>query len=73
MGAGAAPANSGEPAALPAGEGCREACMLTLGRFVLNVGVEGRPTAAHDGDRRRRPRWLKLRREGRTGWAISGF
>jgi hypothetical protein len=32
---------SGEPAALPAREGCREVCMLNLGRFVLGVGAEG--------------------------------
>jgi hypothetical protein len=65
--------NPGEPVALPAGEVCREVCMLTLGRFVLEVGAVGQPAAAHGDDwRRRPPRWPRLRREGRMGWATSG-
>jgi hypothetical protein len=55
-----------EPAAFPAGEGCREVGRITLGRFVLGVGAEGQlaTVLADDKQRRPPPRWPRLRRGG---------
>jgi hypothetical protein len=66
-GGGAAQPIPARPAALLAGQGCGEESELTMGPLALRTWAGRRPTAAHGGDRRARPRWPQLRRVQCTG------
>jgi hypothetical protein len=71
-GGGAAPANSGEAGGALDRVGAQGDVHAHLGLVCARRWAEGQPTAAHGDDRRWRPRWPRLRQEGRTGWATSG-
>jgi hypothetical protein len=59
---GVAPAKTGEPAALPAGQAARVDGKLTKGLGVAGVGAEERPARWDAGGQARRPRRLRGKR-----------
>jgi hypothetical protein len=68
---GAAPANAGEPAALPSGEGVGNEEGLIGARFVAGDRAGRRLAAARGGGRRYMPLELRLRWRGGAGSASN--
>jgi hypothetical protein len=68
---GVAPAKSGEPAAVPAGQAARLGQGAHLGATATGVEAEGRPARGRAGDQARWPRRLGASSEEARCWATS--